>query len=158
MSLLDKLKDKAVEAALDPEKHKKWIDSGFDDAMGKARKLLPEAGDSAELKALNETAEFALDKVEKNKASLVGLGQNGLRSVITMVGLGQYDEAAKHAQLVTLRETASWGEVTAKITATAEDGNKAKRELDEQIAAIKAALKDIGVTAAKAILPLLIAL
>jgi hypothetical protein len=158
MALLDKLKDKAIATALDPEKHKEWTETGFDKAMSEARKLLPEGDDEAEVKALRETAEFALDKLEKNKASLVGLGLNGLRSTMTLVGLGQYDEAAKHAQLVALRETASWDEVTAKITATAQEGNEAKRQLDAEVEALKDMLKDIGITAAKAILPLLLAI
>lgn len=159
MSLLDKLLDKAKDSVNDEEKQKEWVEKGFDKALDEARDLLPSAGETDnELKSLRETGEFALNKIAKHKDALVGLGQHGLRSTVSLVGLGRYDDAAKHAALVKLRKTASWDEVSAAIIATAEDGNQAKRELDAEIAELKAALKDIGVTAAKAIIPLLIAL
>jgi hypothetical protein len=159
MSLLDKLKDKALDAVNDEEHHKEWSEKGFDAAMKEARKLVPKEaeGESEELKAVRTTAGYALDKLEKNKDSLVGLGAHGLRSTITMLGLGQYDEAAKHAALIQLRETASWSEVSAAITSTAEAGNRAKRELEAQVEAMKKTFKDIGVAAAKAVLPMLLA-
>ena len=157
MSLLERFKEKAVETVNDPERHKEWTEKGFDSAMKEARKLLPEGDDEAEIKALRETAEFGLDKLEKHKSTLIGLGAHGLRSTLTMVGMGQYDDAARHAALVTLRETASWGEVSSAITSTANDGNKAKRDLDASVEEIKDALKDIGITAVKSVLPFLLA-
>jgi hypothetical protein len=157
MPLLDKLKEKALEAVLDEDKHKEWLESGFDKAMEEGRKVLPQ-GDETEVKAVREAGEFALAKLEKNKGALVGLGQHGLRSTLTMLSLGQYDGAARHAALVSLRTNASWDSVSETIIDTAEAGNEAKRQLDEEIAAIKAALKDIGITAAKAVLPILLAL
>lgn len=157
MSLLDNLKEKALEAVLDEEKHKEWMESGFDKAVEEGRKILPE-GDDPEVKAVRESGEFALNKLVKHKSSLVGLGQHGLRSTLTMLSLGQYDGAARHAALVTLRSDASWDDVSNAIRTTAEAGNKAKRELDAEIDAMKAVFKDIGLAAAKSLLPILLAL
>lgn len=156
MSLLDSLKEKAISAISDEEKQKEWVEKGFDAAVKEGRKLLP-AGDG-ELKPVREAGEYALGKLEKHKGTLVKLGQHGLRSTLSMLALGDYDGAARHAALVTLRETASWGEVSATIRETADAGNQAKRDLDAEIKEIKAALKDIGITAAKSLLPILLAL
>ena len=157
MSLLESLKEKAVKAISDGEKQKEWIEKGFDSAIKEGRKLLPQ-GDSQELKAVREAGDYALRRLENNKDALIGLGQHGLRSTLAMLALGDYDGAARHAALVSLRETASWDEVSRTIRATSDAGNQAKRDLDAKIAAIKEALKDIGIAAAKAALPLLLAL
>lgn len=162
MSLLDTLIAKAAETVNDEERQKKWVEKGFDSALAEARKLLPDApsdlGDEGvEAKALRETAEFGLDKLEKHRDTLASLGAHGLRSTITLVGLGKYDDAAKHAALLRLRKSASWGEVSNAILSVAREGNEAKRQLDAEIEELKAALKDIGVTVAKSVLPLLLA-
>lgn len=158
MSLIDNLMSKATSAISDEEKHKEWLESGFDKLVEEGRGLIPAAGDDEpELKAVRESAEFALSKLEKNKSSLVALGQHGLRSTLSLLALGDYDRAARHAALLTLKESASWDEVSETITRTAEAGNEKKRELDAEVDAIKGALKDIGVAAAKALLPILLA-
>jgi hypothetical protein len=157
MSLIDNLVEKAVSAVTDEEKQKEWIETGFDKAVEEGRGLLPQGGDT-EIKAVREAGEFALNKLEKHKGALVGLGQHGLRSTLSLLALGDYDKAARHAALLTLKETASWEEVSATIEKTADEGNKKKRELDKEIEEIKTALKDIGITAAKSILPILLAL
>lgn len=156
MALLDGLKQKAVESIQDQDLQKKWIEKGFDQVVAAARKNLPE-GDDEEVRAVRETAEYGLAKLERHKGALVGLGQHGLRSTITLLGLGRYDDAAEHAALVRLRTSASWDDVTAVLLETAEAGNQAKRDLDAEIEEVKDALKDIGATAAKALLPLLLA-
>jgi hypothetical protein len=158
MSLIDNLKEKALSAITDEDKQKEWIEKGFDSAIGEGRKLLPVGDDEGELKAVRESAEYALNKLEKHKGTLVKLGQHGLRSTLSMLALGDYDGAARHAALITLRETASWDEVSSTIVTTAEAGNEAKRELDAEIKAITDALKDIGITAAKSLLPIFLAL
>ena len=157
MPLLDKLKEKALDAINDEEKQAKWVDKGFDSAVKAARDLIPTADDEAEIKSLADAAEYGLKKLEKHKSALVGLGQHGLRSTISLLGLGQYDEAARHAALVELRTTASWLEVNKAILSTAAEGNQAKRDLDAKIEEVKDVLKDIGTTAAKAVLPFLLA-
>lgn len=157
MSLLESLKEKAAEAVNDEERQREWVEKGYDKALEEARALLPQADDEGELKALREAAEDGLDKLERNRENLVGLGTHGLRSAITLVGLGQYDAAAEHAALVKLREAASWGQVTDAITAAAESGNEAKRKLDAEIEALKDVFKEIGTAGAKALLPLLLA-
>lgn len=159
MSLIDNLKEKALKAINDEEKQKDWIAGGFDSAIKEGHKLLPELDDEQpELKAVRESGEYALAKLEKHKGTLVRLGQHGLRSTLSLLALGDYDGAARHAALITLRETASWDEVSDTIVTTAKAGNQAKRELDAEIKAIKAMLKDIGITAAKSLLPILLAL
>lgn len=159
MSLLDKLKDKALEAANDKDHHKEWTEKGYDALIGEARKLVPkDVADDGEMKALADAATNALDKLDEHKDSIVKLGANGLRSTVTLLSLGQYDDAARHAALVQLRETASWSEVNDAITSTAEAGNQAKRELEAEVEAMKDVLKDIGVSAGKAVLPFLLAL
>lgn len=157
MSLLDRLKDKALEEARDPARQKKWVESGFDAALEKSRKLLPTDWTEGELKALRDTAEFGLQKLELHKAALVKLGEQGLKSTLTLVAIGDYEEASKHAALLYLRESADWDAVTAAILREAEAGNQAKRDLDAAREEILDVLKDIGVTAAKAALPLLLA-
>jgi hypothetical protein len=156
VSLLDSLKAKAISSVNDEERQAEWVDKGFDAAMKEGREILP-TGDTPEETAARETAEFALSKLENNKASLVGLGAHGLRSTITLLGLGKLDDAARHAATVKLRTTATWSEVSATIIATSEEGNQVKRELDAEIAATKALLKEIGITAGKALLPVLLA-
>jgi hypothetical protein len=157
MSLLDSLKEKAVSAIADEDKQKEWIESGFDSAVKEGHKLLP-AGDEVELKAVRESGEYALAKLEKHKGTLVKLGQHGLRSTLSMLSLGDYNGAARHAALITLRETASWDEVSNAIATAAEEGNQAKRDLDAAIKEIKEALKDIGIVAAKTLASLFLAL
>ena len=156
MSLLDSLKGKAISSVNDEEKQAEWVTKGFDAAVKEGREILP-TGDTSEEKAARETAEFALNKLEVNKDSLVGLGAHGLRSTITLLGLGKLDDAARHAAMVKLRTTATWSEVSSTIIATSEEGNQVKRELDAEIKALKAMLKEIGITAAKALLPVLLA-
>jgi len=158
MPLIDNLKEKAIAAITDEDKQKEWLDKGFDSAIAEGRKLLPTGDDEGELKAVRESAEYALSKLEKHKVTLVKLGQHGLRSTLSLLALGEYDGAARHAALVTLRETASWDEVSNAIVSTAEAGNEKKRELDAEIKEIKGVLKDIGITAAKSLLPILLAL
>lgn len=156
MSLLDSLKSKALSSVNDEERQAEWVTKGFDAAVKEGREALP-AGDSPEETAARETAEFAIKKLEVNKAALVGLGAHGLRSTITLLGLGKLDDAARHAATLKLRTTATWSEVSNTIIATSEEGNQVKRELDAEIAATKAMLKEIGITAAKALLPVLLA-
>lgn len=158
MSLIDNLKEKAISAITDEDKQKEWLDKGFDSAVAEGRKLLPTGDDEGELKAVRESADYALNKLEKHKGTLVKLGQHGLRSTLSLLALGDYDGAARHAALITLRETASWDEVSKTIVATADAGNEKKRELDAEIKEITDALKDIGITAAKSLLPILLAL
>lgn len=158
MSLLESLKEKAVKALSDEEKHKEWIAKGFDSALKEGRSLLPTDMTNLELKAVRESGEYALTRLEKHKDALIGLGQHGLRSTLAMLALGDYNGAARHAALVYLQDSASWSEVDRTIRETSEAGNQAKRELDAKIAEIKAVLKDIGIAAAKAVLPLLLAL
>ena len=146
MSLIDNLKDKAIAAISDEEKQKDWISKGFDSAVKEGHKLLPQGDDEGE------------SKLEKHKSALVKLGQHGLRSTLSLLALGDYGGAARHAALVTLRTTASWDEVSDTIVATAEAGNQAKRDLDAAIKEFKDVLKDIGITAAKSLLPILLAL
>jgi hypothetical protein len=157
MSLLDSLKAKAIKEISDEEKQKEWVEKGFDAAIKEGNKLLPE-GDEPELKAVRESGEFALAKLEKHKGSLVKLGAHGLRSTLSMLALGDYDGAAKHAALISLRKTASWDEVSATIVATAEEGNEAKRELDAAVKEATDMLKDIGVATAKTLGALFLAL
>lgn len=158
MSLIDNLKEKALSAITDEDKQKDWLDKGFDSAIKEGRKLLPTGDDEGELKAVRESGEYALNKLEKHKGTLVKLGQHGLRSTLSLLALGDYDGAARHAALITLRETASWDEVSKTIVATADAGNEKRRELDAEIKEITDALKDIGITAAKSLLPILLAL
>lgn len=154
---LDELKWKAITALRDEEKQREWIEKGFDASMKEARKLVP-AGDG-ELKAVRGAATYALDRIEKHKASLVRLGQEGLNSTITFLAMGDYESAANHAAaLMTLRTSASWSEVDAAILGQAESGNQKKRELNAARKEVLDALKDIGVAAAKAALPFLLAL
>lgn len=157
MPVLDKLKEKAFEAILDDKRQKEWIETGFDAAIGKARALLPDDWTEAELKALRDTAEYGLARLEKHKPTLVELGEHGLKSTLTLVAIGNYDEAARHAALLALRESGSWDEVTDAIMGAAQAGNQAKRDLDAKREEILAVLKDIGIAAAKAALPLLLA-
>jgi len=157
MSLIDSLKEKAITAITDEEKQKEWAEKGFDAAIEQGRKLLPD-GDGIEVKSVREAGSYALDKLVKHKGTLVELGQHGLRSTISVLALGDYDGAARHAALVALRETAGWDDVTTTISDVAKAGNQAKRDLDEKIEEIKTALKDIGITAAKAVLPILLAI
>ena len=156
MALLDKLKDKALAEISDKEKQAEWVSKGFDSSLAQARALMPK-GDDSETKRTLQTAEFAFVKIEKHKAALVDLGAHGLRSTFTLMGIGQYDEAAKHAALLKLSTSASWDEVNTAILSTAAAGNQAKRDLDAEIEAFKDMLKDIGITAARAVLPFLLA-
>jgi hypothetical protein len=160
MSLLDSLMDKAAKEISDEENQKAWVEKGFDAAIKEGHKLLPEeeVGEDKELKAVRESGEFALAKLEKHKGSLVKLGKHGLRSTLSKLALGDYDGAARHAALVTLRKTASWDEVSATIVAAAEEGNEAKRELDAAVKEFTDTLKDIGVVAAKALASIFLAL
>ncbi len=157
MSLLDSLKEKAVKEISDKESRKEWVEKGFDAAIKEGRALLP-AGDDVEIVAVREAGGYALDKLVKHKGSLVKLGQHGLRSTISMLALGDYDGAAQHAVLLSLCRTGSWGQVSGAIIATAQDGNAAKRELDVAIREIEDVLKDIGITAAKALASIFLAL
>jgi hypothetical protein len=152
--------DKAVKEISNEENQGAWVEKGFDTAIKEGRKLLPKKGfgKDKELKAVRESGEFALAKLEKHKGALVKLGKHGLRSTLSKLALGDYEGAARHAALVTLRKTASWDEVSKTIVATAEAGNEAKRELDATVKEITDVLKDIGVTAAKALVSIFLAL
>lgn len=158
MSLLGSMVEKAAKDVTDSEKQKAWVESGFDAAMDGIRGEIPSASDdeTSESRVLRETAEFGLDKLEKNREVFVGLGKHGLQSTLALVGLGRYDEAAKNAALLALRETASWDQVTAAIDTTAEDGNQKKRELDAQVKSVKGILIDLGASAAKSLFMLLV--
>lgn len=156
MSLIENLMTKAVDSLNDEESQKEWVESGFDKLLEEGRSALP-ATDETELKAVRESGEYALGKLEKHKSSLVRLGQHGLRSTLSLLALGDYDKAAEHAAFLALRETASWDEVSETIRQTADEGNQKKREIDAEVAAIKEVLKDIGVASAKALLPILLA-
>jgi len=155
MSLLDSLIKKGLESASDAERQREWVESGFDKAIEEARDLVP-SGDG-ELKEVREQAVFALDSLEANRETFVVLGAHGLRSVFSLLALGRYDDSAKQAALISIKES-SWDEVTAKLIATAERGNEQKRQLDQAVEDFKKTLKEIGVKAAKALLPLLIAM
>ena len=75
MSLLESLKAKAVKEISDEEQQKEWVETGFDAAIKEGHKLLPSdlSEDDAELKAVRESGEFALAKLEKHKGALVKL-------------------------------------------------------------------------------------
>lgn len=157
MLLIDKLKKKALDAVKDEAKHKEWLEGGFDKAVSEMRGQLPAKGSSEQQDAVRSTASYGLDKVVKHRATLVGLGEHGLRSTFTMIGMGQPREAARHAALIQLRKSGSWDDATNVLVSTTEDGNQAKRDLDAKINKIEDAILDIGVTAAKAVLPFLFA-
>lgn len=153
MSLLSSLASKAVEAVLDEDKHSEWIGGGFDKALAEARGLL----DSDDVDpAIKSTGERALNKLEEHRGALVEFGVHGLRSTLIYLASGRYTEAARHAALVTLREKASWDQVSETILATAEEGNEKKRQIEATQAEILAMLKDIGSSLAKAALPLIL--
>jgi len=156
VSLFENLEQKAVDAISDKEKQKAWIDKGFDAAVKQSRALLP-AGDDAELKAIRESGEYAIGKLEKHKDVLVKLGEHGLRSTISALALGDYSEASRHAALVSLGG-ASWDAATQAIVDTAKTGNQAKRDYDASVNEIMTVLKDIGIAAAKSLLPILLKL
>ena len=157
MSLLGRIKGRALETVLDEQRQKNWVESGFDLAIKNSRALLPDDWTESELKALRDAAEHGLQKLEQHKGAVVKWGEQGLKSTLTLVAIGDYDEASKHAALVTLRESGSWDDVSSAILGTAAAGNQAKRDLDATREEILAVLKDIGIGGAKAILPLLIA-
>lgn len=156
MPVLDKLQEKAKEAVLDPKRHNAWISSGFDQAVKRMRGLVP-SGTEPELQSARDTADYALAKLEKHKGTIVKWGEDGLASTIAMLASGRYDDASRHAALLVVREQASWDQVSLAIVSTAEAGNQKKRELDKAVAETLEVLKDIGVTAAKALLPLALA-
>lgn len=157
MSLLNSFKTKAIEHVNDKDRQKKWVETGFDAAVSEAGKLIPTGDLDPGLQYVADLAKVGLDRLVENKETLVGLGENGLRTALVFVGIGDYDSAAKHAALLTLRQSGSWDDVTNAIVTTAESGNEKKRKLDKAYEEIKAVLKSIGYAAAKAILPLLIA-
>jgi hypothetical protein len=166
MSLIDSLQTKALEAINDPARQNEWVTRGYDAAVDKIAGLLPPGQDAStpltseqrELQALRQTLLFDLGKLEKHKPVLVGLGEHGLRSTISLLGLGNVDNAAKHAARVALKASASWGQVGEAILTTAEAGNQQKRDLDKKIEELKVVLKDLGTFAAARLLPFLIAL
>lgn len=158
MPLLDSLISKAVNTISDTERQEKWVDTGFDKALSGMRGILPRGDLSPEIEILRSEAAEGLNKLEEHKGDLVLLGANGLRSTLTMVGLGQYETAAQHAALLTLKQSGSWGDVTKAITTTAEAGNESLRALEAARAKMIDVLKSIGMSAAKAVLPFLLAL
>ena len=157
MSLATDLVAKALDTISDQDKQKAWIEKGFDVALKEGAKLLP-SGDG-ELKAVRESGEYAIAKLEKHKGALVKLGEDGLASTMQFLSLGDYTGATRHADaLISKIKTGGWDDVSSAIVEGSEAGNVAKREHDAAMAEIAAALKDIGVTAAKSILPVLLML
>lgn len=157
MSLLDKLIEKAGEEVHDPENHREWSEKGFDEAVSEGRKLLDEKLGDPGLILVRNTADAALDKIEKHKDSFVTLGASGLRATIALLAQGRLDDAAHEAALIQLRTSANWDEVSAAITGAAESGDQARRDFETSKSDVLEVLKDVGVTAAKALLPLLLA-
>jgi len=157
MPLLDRIKETALEVVLDEDRQKAWVESGFDSALKGARALLPDDWTEAELKSLRDSAEHGLQKLELHKDTLVQLGEHGLKSTLTLLAIGNYDEASRHAALLVLKQEGSWDDVSDAILGAAQAGNQAKRNLDAKREEILTVLKDIGIGAAKALLPLMLA-
>lgn len=158
MSLLDGMVELGLKEVLDREKHDKWVDEGYDKMLKAGRKLLPEAEDGSEVAVFaRDMGSEALNKLEEHKGTLVQLGKNGLRGTIHYVALGMYDDATKLAYRLHLKESAGWDTIHAAIDASSEAGAKAKREMDGALDKLLEVLKDIGITLAKAALPLILA-
>ncbi len=157
MALLDKLLTRASEEVRDPEHHKEWAEKGFDKAIEESRSFVEGTVLDPTLDDVKATALDGLDRLVEHRDAMVTLGASGLRAAISMLAMGRLDDAAKEAALLQLRSSASWDEVSAAITTAAEAGNQARREFEAAKKEILGVLKDIGITAGKALLPVLLA-
>ena len=151
MSTLEGWAKKAVEKGADNafKKAPEW----FDAAMGKARAVLPVAGGTPEQSAVRFAGVRGLEVVASQKGRLLKLGEDGLRSFLGHVAIGR---SAQGARMLTAYGggQGAWGAADAAVAGTGDHTEQTKRDHDELVTAAK----EIGAAAAKAVLPLLLAL
>ena len=146
MSLIDKLEEKALKRV--HEDGAEWVGKFADKMRGE----LPE-GDGAEVKAIRETGEFAIKRIEENKDKLARLGEEGLVVFLAQIGRGQFDKAGGLLRKLSSGQ-AGWGGIGDAITAAGDRTMQAKADQDAAIALAK----DIGSAAAKALVPIALGL
>lgn len=139
MSILDKLAKKGLEKT--QAKAPEWIDS----AINRAKNMIPEDADPA----LREAVSKSLEAIRSQKAALAQLTEEGLASVLALVGLGQSDKAA----LLFLRGQAEWEKLRQAQISAADRAVKAKQSREQLIDM----LEKIGQEAAARALPFLLA-
>lgn len=147
MSVFDRLARKATSEVGD--KSPKWVD----DAAKRIRDELPK-GDAPEAKAVRETGEYALGKLEKAREPIGRLGEAGATAFFGYLAMGDELAATRFAgnRLAFLRERAGWAELDAEVDAAAIKTLAAKKDQDAAVALAK----DVGSVAAKQLLPFLL--
>ena len=146
-SLLTKLADKGL-VELD-EHGADWLEKGLD----KLPDLLPEGG-SVEERALREGGEYAIAKLRTHKDAVARMGYQGAMAFMGRVAIGHYTEASKILLASYGGGQGAWGAADADVASSGDATEQAKRDQDAAIASAKA----FGSAAAKAALPLLMAL
>ena len=139
MSQLDDWADKAMAEV--KEHGVEWIDKGLEEW----RDMIP--GDAPTL--TRDLSEAGLTIVERHKVELARMGEAGLAAFLGWAAIGNYEKAS----LVYLRTQAGWGQLHGALD---QAGQKILDKVAEKEAAVKLA-KEIGSSAAKAVLPLVLA-
>jgi len=147
MSFLGDLADRGVKELGD--RAPGWIEDGLKEAA----KLLPK-GDTVEERALREGGEYALAKLEAHKSSLGRMSYQTALAFLGHTAIGQYSEASSVLLSAYGGGQGAWGAADAVVAGAGDATEQAKHDQDE----LKALAKTIGSTAAKAALPLLMAM
>ena len=100
------------------------------------------------------TANISIDILNKHKNSILHLGERGITAFIGYIALGSEEKAS---QLLFLAKEATLDDLLAAGKASNLNIIITKKSEDESKAALIQILKDIGVTVAKTLLPILIA-
>lgn len=103
---------------------------------------------------VKSTAKVSIDVLKSHKADILHLGDKGVAAFIGYIALGS---EAKAAQLLFLSKEATLDELLAAGEASNLSVITAKKDADAAKAATIQTIKDIGITVARTLLPLLLA-
>lgn len=103
---------------------------------------------------VKDAAKAALDSLVGHKSDLLHLGGQGLTAFVAFLALGNEKNAK---ELLYLANEASLDELLAASDAAADKTVQAKKDDAAAQAKIVAILKDVGVSAAKSLLPVMLA-
>lgn len=141
-NILDKFAEAVADASGDP----KWIEK----AIEAARKELPEGG-GQEVTAIRNSGIYALSKLEEHKDELAALSERQVIAFLGRASLGNFRKAGE--AYAGTKPGSRWASAHAAIDQAGDDTEQAKRDYDAGVALAK----EIGSTAAKSLLPLLMA-
>jgi hypothetical protein len=144
MSLIDKLLEKAKDAALDEVGDGKWFDS--------LTKELDKQVDGITDDTIKDAAAAALGKLKDHKTELTHLSKETLTVLMTYLASGNNAQAEE----IYLRQVATPDDLTDELLKDAKALIRDKKLRDQRIAQFKKVALDIAVTGAKALLPLLL--